>query len=161
SGSSLYWTPSAFNFIPHSPSGDRSNWPSTHYRRQKIEKLFGIVLAFIADDFFPIVCTSEVIQKITFTHERGNRMERIAAGRMLAGVFLSSLHVLSVWPTGQLSNLQLEPVLNQLASIGKGGSLKFQETLAITIVHCFELTRIMDAELLDQGRIELNNSLGC
>ncbi|PLW31606.1 hypothetical protein PCASD_19334 [Puccinia coronata f. sp. avenae] len=149
------------NFIPHSPSGDRSNWPSTHYRRQKIEKLFGIVLAFIAADFFPIVCTSEVIQKITFTHERGNRMERIAAGHMLAGVFSSSLHVLSVWPTGQLSNLQLEPVLNQLASIGKGGSLKFQETLAITIVHCFELTRIMDAELLDQGRIELNNSLGC
>ncbi|PLW30110.1 hypothetical protein PCASD_16733 [Puccinia coronata f. sp. avenae] len=108
----------------------------------------------------PIVCTSEVNQKIAFILERGNRMERIAAGRMLAGVFSSSLHVLSVWPTGQLSDFQLEPVLNQLASLAKGGSLKFQETLAITIVHCFELTRIMDAELLDQGRIELDNSLG-
>jgi hypothetical protein len=84
----------------------------------------------------------------------------IQNSRMLAGVFSSSLHVLSVWPTGQLSDFQLEPVLNQLASLAKGGSLKFQETLAITIVHCFELTRIMDAELLDQGRIELNNSLG-
>ncbi|PLW29692.1 hypothetical protein PCASD_22317 [Puccinia coronata f. sp. avenae] len=107
-----------------------------------------------------IVCTSEVNQKIAFILERGNRKARIVAGRMLAGVFSSLLHVLLVWPTGQLSDFQLEPFLNQLASLAKGGSLKFQETLTITIVHCFELTRIMDAELLDQGRIELNNSPG-
>ncbi|WAR55831.1 hypothetical protein PtB15_6B574 [Puccinia triticina] len=108
----------------------------------------------------PIVCTSEVNLKIAVVLERGNRMERIAAGRMLGGVFSSSLHLLSIWPAGQLSDFQLEPVLNQLGSLAKSGSLKVQETLAISIVHCFELTRTTDLELIDQGRVELHDSFG-
>jgi len=108
----------------------------------------------------PIVCTPDVNQKIALVLERGHRTERIAAGRMLAAVFSSSLHLLSVWPTGQLSDFQLESVLDQLGSIAKSGSLKVQETLTISLVHCFELTRITDLELIDQGRVELNNSLG-
>ncbi|EFP86122.1 serine/threonine-protein kinase M1 [Puccinia graminis f. sp. tritici] len=108
----------------------------------------------------PIVCTSEVNMRIASVLERGNRMERIAAGRMLAGVFSNSLHLLSIWPAGQLSDFQLDPVLSQLGSFAKASSLKVQETLAISIVHCFELTRATDLELVDQGRVELDKSLG-
>ncbi|KAH9464248.1 hypothetical protein Pst134EB_003780 [Puccinia striiformis f. sp. tritici] len=107
-----------------------------------------------------IVCPSEVNQRIASVLERGSRMERTAAGRMLAAVFSSSLELLSLWPAGQLSDFQLDPVLQQIASLAKNGSFKVQETLAITIIHCFELTRVTDLELIEQGRVEPNDSLG-
>ncbi|WAR62738.1 hypothetical protein PtB15_15B325 [Puccinia triticina] len=39
------------NFIPQLAPGSQSNWPSAHYRRNKIEKFFGILFAFIVADF--------------------------------------------------------------------------------------------------------------
>ncbi|KAI9604129.1 hypothetical protein H4Q26_003741 [Puccinia striiformis f. sp. tritici PST-130] len=58
-----------------------------------------------------IVCPSEVNQRIAPVLERGSRMERTAAGRMLAAVFSSSLEL-------------LKPVLQQIASLANNGSVK-------------------------------------
>jgi hypothetical protein len=54
------------NFIPQSPSGD------THYRRRKIEKLFGILFAFIAADFSCVELFSAV--RIKFNQQRETNM---------------------------------------------------------------------------------------
>jgi hypothetical protein len=62
---SLYRTPFGFPTSFHSRPQGIAQTGSTHYRRQKIEKLFGILFAFIVADFLCIDLFSAVRIKFT------------------------------------------------------------------------------------------------
>ncbi|MBW0473796.1 hypothetical protein O181_013511 [Austropuccinia psidii MF-1] len=104
-------------------------------------------------------CSMQVSMKVLGILKQCSRIERIAVGRMVASLFSNSLQLLSSRLIGQSSSSQLEPILIQLESLSKDGPMRIQETLAITLVLCFEVTRIQDNVLIDDGRVDLSNCL--
>ncbi|KAI7938138.1 hypothetical protein MJO28_015058 [Puccinia striiformis f. sp. tritici] len=67
------------NFIPQSPPGNHSDWPYPHYRRQKIEKLFGILFAFIVADFSSVDLFSTVRIKLNQRGESSKPTQNLAS----------------------------------------------------------------------------------